>query len=345
MTLLLVSGAGGSGVTTVAQGIARVLRDEGRTTAEITSALAAPLGTSQVWSDAVATFGVWLKGLGSSSISSNEVEGLIGINELMTGVMVADAVGNPNIDVVVWDMGSTREALRTLQLLDTIPVLLDRLLTGPAAAQLSAPNPDELIAAWYGLVTHVGAARDAVSSAQSVLVGSARDADALIAASGTLRLYGCAPAAVVLNKMPVLTKNVSKAMRGWFNECVEQVEGIGVPMVMLPERSQGSPKPAKVAKWLGPLSDVLIAGGNAPSEFWAMRETKKGYALSVELRAGADVHVGRRGDFVLVVCDGHRRQLELPAVLKRCTITGGGMVGSSLVLKFVPDPKVWREQP
>ncbi len=344
MTLLLVSGVGGSGVTTVAQGIARVLRDEGQTTVEITSALAAPLGTSQVWSDAVATFGVWLKGIGSSAISSNEVEGLIGINELITGVMVADAVGNSNIDVVVWDMGSTREALRTLQLLDTIPVLLDRLLTGPAAAQLSAPNPDELIAAWYGLVTHVGAARDAVSAAQSVLVGTARDADALIAASGTLRLYGCAPAAVVLNKMPILNNNDAKAMRRTLNECVERVDGIGVPVVMLPERSQGSPKPAKVAKWLGPLTDVLMADGSAPSEFWVMRETKKGYALSMELRAGAEVQVGRRGDYVLVVCDGHRRQLELPAVLKRCIISGGGMVGTALVLKFVPDPNLWREQ-
>ncbi|MDD2817576.1 MAG: hypothetical protein PHN51_02110 [Candidatus Nanopelagicales bacterium] len=344
MTLLLVSGAGGSGVTTVAQGIARVLRQEGQTTAEITSALAAPLGSSQVWSDAVATFGVWLKGLGSSALSSNEIEGLIGINELLTGVMVADAVGNSNIDVVVWDMGSTREALRTLQLLDTIPVLLDRLLTGPAAAQLSAPNPDELIAAWYGLVTHVGAARDAVSTAQSVLVGTSHDADVLVESSGTLRLYGCTPAAIVLNKMPVLTKKDAKVKRRALNECVEQVDRIGVPVVMLPDRSQGSPKPAKVAKWLGPLSDVLMADTSASDDFWVMRETKKGYALSVHLRAGADVQVGRRGDFVLVVCDGYRRQLELPAVLKRCTIRGGGMVGSSLVMKFEPDPKVWREQ-
>ena len=92
MTLLLVSGAGGAGITTVAQGLARSLREEGYSTAEIDSSIAAPLGTSQVWSDAVSTFGVWLQSLGASTLAAQELEGLVGLNELITGVMVADAV-------------------------------------------------------------------------------------------------------------------------------------------------------------------------------------------------------------------------------------------------------------
>ena len=345
MTLLLLSGAGGSGVTTVAQGIARGLREDGYSTAEIQSSVAAPLGTSQVWSDAVSTFGVWLQSLGASTLAAHELEGLVGLNELITGVMVADAVRNSNIDVVLWDMGSSREALRTLQLLDTVPVLLDRLLTGPVAAQLSAPDPSVLIAAWYGLVTHVSAARDLVYEAQSVLVGTLNDADTLIQASGTMRLYGCNPTAVVLNKVPATSENDTKHIRHAVKTAVADVDGIGVPVVVLPVAANGAPKPTKVAKWLGPLREVLIEEGRTSVDVWSVRETKKGYALTFTLRSGAEVQVGRRGDSLLVICDGYRRQLELPAVLKRCLITGGGMVGDSLVLKFVPDPKVWREQP
>jgi arsenite-transporting ATPase len=344
MTLLIVSGAGGSGVTTVARGIARGLRDDGYSTVEINSSVAAPLGTSQVWSDAVATFGVWLQRLGASTLTANELEGLSGLNELITGVMVADSVGNSNIDVVVWDMGSSREALRTLQLLDTFPVLLDRLLTGPVAAHLSAPDPDALIAAWYGLVTHVSDARDVVQAAQSVLVGTTTDVEALVHASGTMRLYGCMPSALVLNKVPEVTKSQTKRDRRAMKEAVRGADAIGVPVVVLPQVASGIPKSAKVTKWLKPLRQVLVSSQDAPSQMLNVHETKKGYTLNLKLRKGADVQVGRRGDSLLVVCDGHRRQVELPAVLKRCLITGGGMVNDSLVLKFVPNPKLWREQ-
>jgi len=345
MTLLLVTGAGGAGISTVAQGLARGLRDEGYSTAEIHSGVAAPLGTSQVWSDAVSTFGVWLQSLGASTLAANELEGLVGLNELITGVTVADAVRNSNIDVVVWDMGSSREALRTLQLLDTVPVLLDRLLTGPVAAQLSAPDPSALIAAWYGLVTHVSAARDLVHEAQSVLVGTLNDAEPLIRASGAMRLYGCNPAAVVLNKVAAVGKSDTKQIRRAVKNAVSEVDSIGVPVVVLPVAANGAPKSAKVTKWLGPLREVLLEENRIRAEVWTVRETEKGYSLSMTLRAGADVQVGRRGDLILIVCDGYRRHLELPAVLKRCLITSGGMVSDSLVLKFAPDPKVWREQP
>ena len=344
MSLIVVSGAGGSGVTTVAQGIAHGLRGDGYSTAEVNSAVAVPLGISQLWTDAVATFGVWLQSLGSSTLASEELEGLIGLNELVTGAMVADAVNNTNIDVVVWDMGSIREALRTLQLLDTVPVLLDRLLTGPVAAQLSAPDPDALIVAWYGLVTHVAAARDAVHAASSVLVGNPNHVDELMKSSGSMRLYGCTPSAVVLNKAPSVKSGADKNARKALKQSVARADAMGVPVVILPTANDGAPQSKKVAKWLGPLREVLVAQQDPGSVLWNVRETKKGYALSIALRQGADVQVGRRGDSLLVVCDGHRRQLELPAVLKRCMISRGGMVKDSLVLHFVPDPKLWRER-
>ena len=347
MDLLLVSGVGGSGVSGVARGLARGFRDAGLSTAEVNSAVSAPVGTSSLWSDAVDTFGVWLQGLGAASMSADELVGLSGLNELITGGLVAEAVANPNIDVVVWDMGSAREALRTLQLLDTVPMLLDRLLTGPAAAQLSAPEPAALIAAWYRLVNHVAAARDEIHAATCVLVGEPKDAPELIEVAGVLRLYDCVTSAIILNKVvakkAAVSKSKSKTQNADVKEAVAIAQEFGIPVVQLAYRDAGAPKASKVASRLAPLCSLLKALPRNTAPLWSLSPVKNGYSLTFPLRRGADVRVGRRGDALLLVCDGHRRQLELPAVLKRCLISGGGMKGEALVLRFAPDPKVWRD--
>jgi len=349
MELLLVSGIGGSGVSSVARGLARGFRDAGLSTAEVNSAVSAPVESSSLWSDAVDTFGAWLQGLGAASMSADELVGLGGLNELITGGLVAEAVANPNIDVVIWDMGSTREALRILQLLDTVPMLLDRLLTGPAAAQLSAPEPAALIAAWYRLVNHVVAARDDIRAATCVLVGEPRDALELVAVAGGLRLYDCVTSAVVLNKVEEFDSSASKKMSKSSRQVAQEAalidQEFGIPVVRLPFRNIRAPKVSKTATRLRPLCKLLRDLPTNSSPGWSVSAVKKGYSFTFPLYRGADVRVGRRGDSLLLVCDGHRRQLELPAVLKRCLITGGGMKGASLVLGFAPDPKVWRDTP
>ena len=293
-------------------------------------------------------------------MSADELVGLAGLNELITGGLVAEAVANPNIDVVIWDMGSTREALRTLQLLDTVPMLLDRLLTGPTAAQLSAPEPAALITAWYRLVRHVAAARDEIHSATCVLVGQPSDAAELVAAAGVLRLYDCVTSAFIYNK--VVRKKVkasksktkvqskSKAQRKStvqgtdVKEAMALAQEFGIPAVQLSYRDAGAPKVSKIATRLAPLCGLLKDLPRNAAPLWSVGRIKNGYALTFPLRCGADVRVGRRGDSLLLVCDDHRRQLELPAVLKRCRISGGGMQGESLILRFTPDPKVWRDE-
>ncbi|CAB4904968.1 MAG: hypothetical protein F2806_06075 [Actinobacteria bacterium] len=347
MELLLVSGVGGSGVSSVARGLARGFRDAGLSTAEVNSAVSAPIESSSLWSDAVDTFGVWLQGLGAASMAADELVGLAGLNELITGGLVADAVANPNIDVVIWDMGSTREALRILQLLDTVPMLLDRLLTGPAAAQLSAPEPAALIAAWYRLVNHVVAARDDIRAATCVLVGETRDVPELVSVAGVLRLYDCVTSAVVLNKVKethlATSKKQSKSSRQSGQEAALIDQEFGVPVVRLPFRDTRGPKVSKTAVRLRPLCKLLKDLPRNSGPVWSVSAVKKDYTFTFPLYRGADIRVGRRGDSLLLVCDGQRRQLELPAVLKRCLITGGGMNGASLVLRFAPDPKVWRD--
>ncbi len=350
MDLILVSGVGGSGVSTVAAGIAHGLREQGLTTAEFTSAVAAPLGHSSVWADASATFGSWLTALGTASLAAEEITGLPGLNELVTGAMVAAALADTDVDAVVWDLGSIREAGRTLQVLDSVPMLLDRLLTGSVADQLSAPDPAASVSAWYRLVTHLAQAREVINRSRSVLVGRDSDVDAILAGVGVLRLFGSSPSAIVLNRAPAGRqsgkKAASSAGRRAGRPGIASLDAAvdGVLVVPLSERDKGSPKSSWTAARLGELVGLLDQLPPISTPAWRITKRGSGYRLILPLRAGARVRVGRRGDSLLLVCDGFARHFELPPVLKRCLIEGGGMRAGDLILGFVPNPRVWREQ-
>ncbi|MDO8731792.1 MAG: hypothetical protein Q7L55_04365 [Actinomycetota bacterium] len=333
MDLILVSGVGGSGVSTVAAGLAYGLREKGLTTAEFNSAVAAPLGTSSVWADATETFGVWLKTLGTAGLAPQELNGLSGMNELVTGALVATTLSDPNVDAVIWDLGSIREAGRTLQILDSVPMLLDRLLTGSVADQLSAPDPAASVSAWYRLVTHLAQAREVISRSRALLVGKSSDTSALLAGVGVLRLFGSTPTAVVLNR-------VSESEKSRKSTDVY----LGLSVASIREREKGAPKSAWIASRIEGTIDLLDQLAPIGSPAWTITKRGNGYRLTLPLRTGAQVQVGRRGDSLLLVCDGYARHLELPPVLKRCLLEGGGMRAGDLILGFVPNPRVWREE-
>lgn len=335
MDLILVSGVGGSGVSTVAAGLAQGLREQGHTTAEFNSAVSAPLGHSSVWADATATFGIWLKTLGTSGLAADEVNGLSGLNELVTGAMVAAALADPNVDAVIWDLGTIREAGRTLQVLDSVPMLLDRLLTGSVADQLTAPDPAASVSAWYRLVTHLVQAREVISRSRAVLVGRSTDSDALLTGIGVLRVFGSSPTAVVFNR-GAKDKRADASVRD------DAFDGILV--TNLNERDKGRPKSSWTASRISRVVHLLDQLPPISSSAWTITKRGKGYRLTLPLRVGAQVRVGRRGDALLIVCDGFARQFELPPVLKRCLLEGGGMRAGDLILGFVPNPRVWREQ-
>ncbi|MET9952685.1 ArsA-related P-loop ATPase [Streptomyces sp. NPDC006339] len=49
----------------------------------------------------------------------------------------------------------------------------------------------------------------------------------------------------------------------------------------------------------------------------------------------------RRGDELLLAVGPFRRAVPLPAVLRRCTVTGAGLVDGDLRIRFAPDPGLW----
>ena len=112
----------------------------------------------------------------------------------------------------------------------------------------------------------------------------------------------------------------------------------------LSERAKGSPKPSWTAARIMTVVHQLDQLPPISAPAWRITKRGNGYRLIFPLRPGAQVRVGRRGDWLLLVCDGVVRHFELPPVLKRCLLEGGGMRAGDLILGFVPNPRVWREQ-
>ncbi|MET8504686.1 ArsA-related P-loop ATPase [Streptomyces sp. NPDC004787] len=54
-----------------------------------------------------------------------------------------------------------------------------------------------------------------------------------------------------------------------------------------------------------------------------------------------DLSLVRRGDELLLAVGPFRRAVPLPAVLRRCTVTGAGLVDGDLRIRFAPDPGLW----
>nr|WP_311765374.1 ArsA-related P-loop ATPase [Streptomyces zingiberis] len=54
-----------------------------------------------------------------------------------------------------------------------------------------------------------------------------------------------------------------------------------------------------------------------------------------------EVELVRRGDELIVVAGGFRRMLPLPSALRRCTVSGAGLSGGELRVRFVPEPGLW----
>jgi arsenite-transporting ATPase len=49
----------------------------------------------------------------------------------------------------------------------------------------------------------------------------------------------------------------------------------------------------------------------------------------------------RRGDDLVIGIDGYRRIFPLPSALRRCTVSGAGLAGGVLSIRFTPDPALW----
>ncbi|MFF0748340.1 ArsA family ATPase [Streptomyces sp. NPDC004267] len=94
------------------------------------------------------------------------------------------------------------------------------------------------------------------------------------------------------------------------------------------------------------LLAVPVATATAPATDWTVedRRAEDGILVWHVPLPGAvkdGLSLVRRGDELLLAVGPFRRAVPLPAVLRRCTVTGAGLVDGDLRIRFTPDPGLW----
>ncbi len=56
-----------------------------------------------------------------------------------------------------------------------------------------------------------------------------------------------------------------------------------------------------------------------------------------------EVDLARSADELVVIVAAHRRLLVLPSALRRCAAAEARLRDGRLVMRFVPDPALWRQ--
>jgi len=67
------------------------------------------------------------------------------------------------------------------------------------------------------------------------------------------------------------------------------------------------------------------------------------HCRALSLARLGEVDLARSADELVVTVAAHRRLLVLPSALWRCAVAGAQLRNGRLVVRFVPDPALWRQ--
>jgi arsenite-transporting ATPase len=347
--LILLSGTGGSGTSTIAAATLLALEGEGLrgVLIDVDESGAPSSQATAVVGMAVGALANWT-GAGAVEPEAWSTLPTVRHVDAWLRVLRAREVG---VDAVVVDCGDLRQARDFVALPLTGLRLLDRVMT-PAVAMRrdSADRHDE------DAEQSRGSAFEQFDGLRSVL----HDAVAVLHRDSVMRLIA-APTEGSVSR--VLRSASLMAMLGVdvdgivLNRVARRADDLPerdqaaqrALMIQLEERAQGplvwksTAKPRAVPKGrsvLGPLgaSPVLRADG------LSVEADDEEYSLVVPLvgDAAREARVGRLGDDLAVAFDGLHRWLALPSVLKRCRAVEATRTPQGLRIAFVPDESLWR---
>ncbi|WP_037785440.1 ArsA-related P-loop ATPase [Streptomyces sp. AA1529] len=196
-------------------------------------------------------------------------------------------------------------------------------------------------------------------------------AEALRTAGAGLRLHGLALESVVANRLLPAGSADSwlAALAGQQQTALaalrEKCEAEGVPLCELPHLGRDPRGPqdlgalAAAARTAVPPGREGGPGLHPPAGAESGPGTDVAYGWLEDRLAGDgrlvwqlplpgadrdELELVRRGDELTVGVGPYRRVLPLPSALRRCRVSGAGLKGGVLGVRFTPDPELWPEQ-
>ncbi|MFF9341978.1 ArsA family ATPase [Streptomyces sp. NPDC014773] len=386
MRIILVTGAGGAGRTTVAAATALAEARAGRRVLLVTgdtdparpgpvaeAAGAAGPGTLTVLRpDPAGDFrreflalqarsSTALDLLGASPFEDAELTELPGSRQFSLLRALREAAAGDH-DLAVVDLPPLREALTVLALPEQLRRYLRRLLPPerqaaralrPMLAQLAGvPMPAQWLygtaARWERELAAVQAVVEAPgTTVRLVLEPGPAAAATLRDARLGLALQGLALDAVIANRLlpaasddPWLAALTAEQHR----HLAALRAGAGDLLHELPHLGRDPRGPEDLALLAAVRPGLPPVPAPAPAvEDRRARDGVLVWHLPLPGAVKQDLSLVRRGDELLLGAGPFRRTLPLPPALRRCTVTGAGLVDGDLAIRFAPDPGLWPE--
>ncbi|WP_028929387.1 ArsA family ATPase [Pseudonocardia asaccharolytica] len=417
MRVVLFTGKGGVGKTTLASATAARLARSGRKTLVVSTDPAHSLGDAleaelddeprELGGEARGLFaahidtrvllgGAWgrlqghlrvlLAGAGVDDLVADELTVLPGVEELLALTEVRRLAETGPWEVVVVDCGPTAETLRLLGLPEALSSYLERLfpahrravrgllagLAGKREATESAARFDRAIDALDGLAEQLAGLRALLADPGRTSIRLVLTPERVVAAETrrmltAFALHGLRVDGLVANR---IVPDPPPSLRGpaarWLRERHAEQQTVlaelvelcdGGPTLRTADYAAAEPTGVRalleLARSVYGDDDPVAAGHPAPPVLGVRRTAGEGTALDSEFELavrlpGAErgpVELARIGDELAITIGLTRRMVDLPSVLRRCTVESARLQGAGthaeLRVVFRPDPTVW----
>ena len=302
-----------------------------------------------------------LERAGVDALQAEELTVLPGAEEVLALLELRKQAASGLYDLVVVDCAPTGETLRLLALPEALSWYVEKVfpmhrramkVVRPLLSRVATIPEEGVFDAVARLHAELSEVR-ALLTAPSTSVRLVLTPEAVVIAEArrtltSLALYGYRVDGLVANR--VVPASDDPWMAGWASAQSALLTSIRVdaaPLQVL-ESPYAPGEPVGLEALLA-FGDVLY-GDSDPTdvvptdELLQVSRDSDGFLLSLALPLARleDLDLARSGDDLVVTLGGHRRVLSLPSALRRCTVGGARLVEGRLVVRFEPDPALWR---
>ncbi|MGI9135739.1 MAG: ArsA-related P-loop ATPase [Candidatus Nanopelagicales bacterium] len=345
MRLLLLSGTGGAGTSTIARASALQAVADGARVQLI------DLSVSKETSAASAAASQWLGALASDVLVLRDAEQILpeelamlpGVDDFLALAAIAESASLDDIDLVIVDTGPLDALARLLMTADTLDLLAGALMT-PAMA-IARADLDTPLSDLRGELERIRGCLESVDTAvRLVCLPDERSIDAIDSALITASLYGAHVDLVYVNQVPrskdSWPKRWSIARRRMAGLITKHLTGLHVRHLPLRD-GQGAPIVERI-RVVAKGEVVWATHGSRALETIDSLGSGFTWTLPVRVPPTGILRLGRTDDRVIIEIDGVTRVRTLASVLRRCEITRAVASPSGLRIELAPDPSVWR---
>ncbi|RJQ69613.1 ArsA family ATPase [Pseudonocardiaceae bacterium YIM PH 21723] len=312
-----------------------------------------------------------LAGAGVDELAAEELTVLPGVEELLAIGEVHRMAAAGTWDTVIVDCGPTAETLRLLALPEALHGYLERLFPQHrrvVRGLLAGLAGSKDASGWDAAADAIGLLAEQLDALRALLTDASRTSVRLVFTPERVVLAETRRTITALALQDIQVDGLlgnrllpkAGSARGpaahWLRTRraeqdavlaeLTQSTGLGLRQIpYLAHEPVGLPALRDLAAELYGEDDPVAA--TIKDDMLSVQRTGEGrdaeyrLRIAVPLPADADLDLARVGDELSVTVDGRRRVISLPAVLRRCAVTGASAGEHGLTVRFRPDPSKW----